>query len=67
MLCDSTFTESKYALCIQPSALEMYLNAKMCETFPSCGIVMQIDIIDFRNYNRFRLSFPCHSGGISFP
>ena len=39
-LCDYGFTGSKDALCIQPSALELYVNAKMCETFPSCWMVM---------------------------
>ena len=29
-LCDSDFTGSNYALCIQPSALEMSMNDKMC-------------------------------------
>ena len=28
---DSAFTGSKYALCIQPSALELSVNAMMCE------------------------------------
>ena len=28
--CDSTFTGSKDSLCIQPSALELFLNFKRC-------------------------------------
>ena len=38
--CDYAFTGSKEALCIQPSALEMSKNAKMCEPCPSCRMVM---------------------------
>ena len=38
--CDSTLTGSNDYLCIQPSALELSTNAKMCEPCPSCSIVM---------------------------
>ena len=38
--CDSAFTGSKYALCIQPSVLELPVKAKMCESCPSCRMVM---------------------------
>ena len=62
--CDSTFTGSKYALCIQPSVLELYVNAKMCETCISCRIVMYIYISDAKNYNSISISFLCHSDGI---
>ena len=34
--CDSAFTGSKDALCIQPSALEQYVNAKICDPCPIC-------------------------------
>ena len=61
---DSALTGSKDALCIQPSALELSVNDKIYETFPSCWIVMQIDIIDVMSYNRLSVSFQCHSGGI---
>ena len=37
---DYAFTESKDALCIQPSALELYFNDKMFDPFPNCRIVM---------------------------
>ena len=40
MSCDSAFTGSKDVLCIQPSVLEIFLNAKICEPYPSCWIVM---------------------------
>ena len=39
-LCDSAFTGSKDALCIQPSALELSVNSKMCDPCPSCKMVM---------------------------
>ena len=38
--CDSAFTGSKDALCIQPSALEQYVNAKICDPCPICRMVM---------------------------
>ena len=62
--CDSEFTRSKDALCIQPSAMEMSANTNMCEPCTNCWIVMQIDIDDSRNSDRFSVSFSCHSGGI---
>ena len=34
------FTGSKDALCIQPSALELSVNAKMCDPYPICRMVM---------------------------
>ena len=37
--CDYVFTGSKDALCIQPSALEMYVNANICAPCPSFRIV----------------------------
>ena len=37
---ESTFTGTKDALCIQPSALELSVNANMCDPFPICRIVM---------------------------
>ena len=37
---DSAFTGSKDALYIQPSALEMSVNAKMCDPCPICRMVM---------------------------
>ena len=39
-LCDSAFTGSKDALCIQPSALELSVNAKICDPCPMCRMVM---------------------------
>ena len=38
--CDYKFTGSKYALYIQPSALELSVNAKMCDPCTSCRMVM---------------------------
>ena len=38
--CDSTFTRSKDALCIQPSALGLSMNATMFDPCPSCRMVM---------------------------
>ena len=37
---DSAFTGSKYDLCIQPSALELSVNAKICDPCPIFRIVM---------------------------
>ena len=62
--CDSAFTGSQYALCIQPSVLELSMNDKMCEPCTSCRMVMQIDIVDARNQNRFSVSFLFHYYGI---
>ena len=36
---DSAFTGSKDALFIQPSALELSVNVKMCDPYPICSIV----------------------------
>ena len=38
--CNSEFTGLKDALCIQPSALEMSMNAKMCDPCPIFRMVM---------------------------
>ena len=40
------------------------MNSKMCDPCPSCRMVMQIDIVNARNSNRFSVIFPCHSDGI---
>ena len=39
-LCDSAFTGSKDNFCTEPSVLVLYVNAKMCEPFLSCRMVM---------------------------
>ena len=39
-LCDFAFTGSKDALCIQPSVLELSMNANMCEPCPICRMFM---------------------------
>ena len=38
--CDSEFTESKYALCIPPSVLELSVNAKMCDPCSIFSMIM---------------------------
>ena len=38
--CDYALTGSKGYLCIHPSVLELFVNAKMCEPCPSCKIFM---------------------------
>ena len=38
--CDSAFTGSKDVLCIQPSVMELSVNAKMCDPCPICRMVM---------------------------
>ena len=61
---DSEFTGSNDDLCIQHSALELYVNAKMCDPCPICRMVMLIVAADARNSRRFNVSFPCHATGI---
>ena len=61
---DSAFTGSKDALCIQPSALELSVNASMCDPCPICRMVMWMVNDDARNSRRFNVSFPCHAAGI---
>ena len=39
-LFDFAFNGFKDSLFIQPSALKLYVNAKMCDPCPSCRIVM---------------------------
>ena len=39
-LWDSAFTVSKDYLCIQPSALELSVNDRMCDPCPNCRMVM---------------------------
>ena len=38
--CNSEFTGLKDDLCIQPSALELHVNAKMCDPCTICRMVM---------------------------
>ena len=59
--CDHAFTGSKYALCIQPSVLEMSVNAKMCDPCTICRMFMSMVTTDARKYRRFNVSFPCHA------
>ena len=63
-LCNSAFTGSKYALCIQPSALDLSVNANIRGPCNSCGIVVYIDISYASNSNRFSVSLPFHYYGI---
>ena len=62
--CCSVFTGSNDALCIQPSALDLSVNANMCEPCPSCRMFVQIDISYAMDSNRFSVSFLFHSDGI---
>ena len=39
-LCDYALTGSKYALCIQPIALELSVDSNMCDPCPSCRMVV---------------------------
>ena len=63
-LWDSKFTASKDALCIEPSALEMSVNANICEPCPSCWVVIYIDVVDASSSNRLSVSLMCRFGGI---
>ena len=62
--CDSSFTGSKDAFCIQPSDLELSVNVKMCDLCPICRMVMYMVSAVARNSRRFKVSFPCHAEGI---
>ena len=64
IFCDYAFTRQKDDLCIQPSALELSVNAKMCDPCPIYRMVTQMVTADERNSRRFNVSFPCHSEGI---
>ena len=61
---ESAFNVSKDYVCIQPSALELSMNAKMCEPCPSCRIVMYICIYDAGNSKSFSVSFLFRYDGI---
>ena len=63
-LCDSAFNGSKYALYIQPSALELSMNAKMCDPCISCRVVMYMFTAGARNYRSFNVNLTCHIEGI---
>ena len=62
--CDYSLTGSKYAFRIQPSAMDLSMNDKICEPCTSCRIVMYIDIDNARNYNKFDVNPLCHYYGI---
>ena len=55
---DSAFTGSKDALYIQPSALELSVNANMCDPYPICRMVVYVVTADASNSNRFNVIFP---------
>ena len=59
-LYDYEFTGSKDALCIHPSALELSMNANICDHCPSCRMVIYMITDDARNSRRFNVSFQCH-------
>ena len=63
-LWDSAFTGSKDMLCIQSSALELSVNAKMCDLCPIFRMLMYMVTADASNLRRFNMSFPCHAAGI---
>ena len=63
-LCDSAFTGSKDALCIQPSTLELSVNAKLCDPCTSCRMVMWMVTDDDSTSTRFNVSLRCHTEGI---
>ena len=58
---DFVFTGSKDALFIQKSALKLSMNAKMCDPYPICSMIIYMVPSDARNPRRFTLSFPCHA------
>ena len=60
-LCDYAFTGSKYALCIQTSAMELSVNAKICDPYPICRMVMYMVIVNAMNSRRLNVSFPFHT------
>ena len=62
--CGYEFTGSNDALCIHPSALELSVNAKMCDPCPIFSMVMYMVTADARIFRRFNVSFPCHAAGI---
>ena len=55
-LCDSAFAGSHDTLWIHPIALKLSVNENMCNPFPSCRIVIYIDIAGARNSNKFSVS-----------
>ena len=61
---DSAFTVSKNDLCIHPNALELSVNAKMCDPCPICRMFMEMVPYYARNSRTFNVSFPCHTAGI---
>ena len=63
-LYSSSFTRSKDALCIQSSALELSVNAKMCGPCTSFRIVVYIDIDGASNSNRLSVIYLFRSYGI---
>ena len=63
-LWDSVFTGSKDALCIQPSVLELSVNAKICDPCPICRMVIYMVATNTRNSRRFNVRFPLHAVGI---
>ena len=58
--CDYVFSGSNDALCIQTSALELSMNANICDPCPSFRMVMYMVTANARNSRRFDVSFPCH-------
>ena len=61
--CDSAFTGSKDYLCIQPSALEVSVNSKMCDPCISCRVVMYMFTAGARNDRSFNVNLTCHIEG----
>ena len=64
--CDSAFTVSKDALCIQPSTMELSVNANMCDPCPICRMVIYMVTADIRNFRRFNVSFSLQAEGILY-
>ena len=61
MCCDYRYVlllTSVHALCIQPSALELSMNDKMCDPCPICRMIMYMVTADARCSKRFNVSFP---------
>ena len=60
----TSFTGSKYALCIHLRALELSIKSMAWAPCTSFYIFMYIDTAESRNSSRFSVSTQCHLGGM---
>ena len=58
----SSLAGSNEALCIHPRLLELSVKSSIWYPYPSCCMVMYIDVYEVSNFSMFNIRMPCNLG-----